>query len=62
MNIWNTLGKFGPTKITLLYVKRSKCKFAVEEIEYLRHVINAKGVIVDSSKVITMLEWLDSRV
>lgn len=24
-------------------------------------MINAKGVIVDSSKVITMLEWLDSK-
>lgn len=40
-----------------LFLKRSKCRFAMEEIEYLGHVINAQGVMADYSKVITMLDW-----
>ncbi|XP_035542078.1 uncharacterized protein K02A2.6-like [Juglans regia] len=40
-----------------LFAKRSKCRFVVGEIEYLGHVINANGVMVDPSKIATMLEW-----
>ncbi|XP_042952144.1 uncharacterized protein K02A2.6-like [Carya illinoinensis] len=40
-----------------LYAKRSKCKFAVGEIDYLGHVINANGVMADATKVAAMLEW-----
>lgn len=31
--------------------------FAVEEIDYLRHMINAQGVMTIYSKVVSMLEW-----
>lgn len=39
-----------------LYDKRSKWKFAVEEIDSLGHVINAQAVRANSSKVSGMLE------
>lgn len=40
-----------------LYVKKSKYKFMVEEIGYLGHVINVKGLMTDLSKVVSMLDW-----
>lgn len=40
-----------------LYAKRSKCKFGLEEINNLGHVISAKGVSADTSKITAMLEW-----
>lgn len=44
-----------------LYAKKFECKLAIKEIGYLGHVINVKGVTTDSSKVITMLEWLEPK-
>ncbi|GJZ96097.1 reverse transcriptase [Tanacetum coccineum] len=40
-----------------LYAKQSKCAFAVSEVEYLRHVISAKGVATDKSKILAMKGW-----
>ena len=40
-----------------LYVKLSKCEFGVDQIEYLGHVISAKGVAMDCKKVDCMLSW-----
>jgi hypothetical protein len=40
-----------------LYAKRSKCSFAVTQIEYLGHVISANGVATDPSKIDAMLKW-----
>jgi hypothetical protein len=35
----------------------SKCAFRLEEILFLRHVLTAKGIAVDPSKVKDILEW-----
>ena len=34
-----------------LYAKLSKCKFWLEEVAFLGHIINQKGVMVDPQKV-----------
>jgi hypothetical protein len=40
-----------------LFAKRSKCKFACSEIDYLGHIISAEGVKADSKKLSAMVEW-----
>jgi hypothetical protein len=40
-----------------LHAKFSKCAFWPEEIQFLRHVLSAKGITVDPSKVKDILEW-----
>lgn len=40
-----------------LFVKRSKCEFAREKIEYLGHVISKEGVEADKEKIIAMENW-----
>jgi hypothetical protein len=40
-----------------LYAKFSKCTFWLEEIQFLGHVLSAKGIAVDPSKVQNILEW-----
>ena len=37
-----------------LYAKRSKCKFACNEVEYLGHVITGAGIHTDPKKTIAM--------
>ena len=37
-----------------LYAKRSKCMFACTKVEYLGHVITAKGVHIVPKKVAAM--------
>lgn len=39
------------------YLKRSKCEFASNWIEYLGHVISKEGVTADYSKIKAMVEW-----
>jgi hypothetical protein len=41
-----------------LYAKFSKCEFWLSEVAFLRHVISARGVSVDSSKVKDVLNWV----
>jgi hypothetical protein len=40
-----------------LYAKFSKCAFSLEEIQFLGHVLSAKGIAVDPNKVKDILEW-----
>jgi hypothetical protein len=40
-----------------LYAKFSKCAFWLEEILFLGHVLSAKGIAMDPSKVKDILEW-----
>lgn len=40
-----------------LFAKASKCSFAQNQIDYLGHVISAKGVAVDPSKVKVVSNW-----
>jgi hypothetical protein len=39
------------------YVKRSKCSFAQPSLEYLGHIISAKGVATDPAKIAAVQGW-----
>jgi hypothetical protein len=41
-----------------LYVKFSKCEFWLTEVAFLGHVISARGISVDPSKVKDVLNWM----
>ncbi len=40
-----------------LYAKLNKCQFWLKEVSFLGHVLSAKGVAVDPSKVQEVLDW-----
>ena len=40
-----------------LHVKRSKCRFGVDQIEYLGHLVTAEGVKPDPAKVAVVAQW-----
>jgi hypothetical protein len=40
-----------------LYMKRSKCSFAQQKLEYLGHIISVEGVSTDPKKTADMLNW-----
>ncbi|GKD76875.1 putative mitochondrial protein [Tanacetum coccineum] len=44
-------------KDNTLYAKKSKCYFAIPQVEYLGHIISAQGVSVDPSKIEAMQKW-----
>ena len=35
----------------------SKCVFAVQQVEYLEHVISEQGVATDPQKIAAIVEW-----
>ncbi|GJX45785.1 ty3-gypsy retrotransposon protein [Tanacetum coccineum] len=39
------------------YVKRSKCIFGAEALEYLGHIISSRGVEMDPKKVLAVRDW-----
>jgi hypothetical protein len=40
-----------------LYAKLSKCEFWLGEVKFLGHVISKEGIVVDPTKVETVLSW-----
>ena len=40
-----------------LFVKETKCRFGVSQVDYLGHVISEQGVAVSPSKIQVVLEW-----
>jgi hypothetical protein len=43
-----------------LYAKFSKCEFWITQVAFFGHVISGGGVLVDSSKVRDVLNWMSS--
>ncbi|GJS88564.1 putative reverse transcriptase domain-containing protein [Tanacetum coccineum] len=40
-----------------LFAKFSKCKFWLQEVHFLRHVVNSNGIHVDHSKIEAVKNW-----
>lgn len=40
------------------FLKRSKCLFAQEQLEYFGHIINAKEVATDAAKIRAVQQWM----
>lgn len=40
-----------------LYVKFSKCKFWLTEVQFLGHIIGKDGIKFDPSKIETVMKW-----
>ena len=40
-----------------LYAKFSKCEFWLPEVKFLSHFVLESGVVVDSSKIETVMSW-----
>ncbi|KAI3518312.1 hypothetical protein L1887_06894 [Cichorium endivia] len=40
-----------------LYAKFSKCDFWLQEVQFLGHLVNQNGIMVDPTKVETVLKW-----
>jgi hypothetical protein len=40
-----------------ILIKKSKCSFALQELEYLGHLIGINGVSTDPSKVTSVHNW-----
>jgi hypothetical protein len=40
-----------------LFVKKAKCSFGVNEVEYLGHIVGREGVRVDPKKIQAMQDW-----
>ena len=48
------LQSFGDEK---LYAKFSKCKFWLDSISFLSHMMTKEGIMVDLAKVIAVHDW-----
>lgn len=48
---------FNRLQLHSLKVKESKCSFGVPQVEYLGHVISARGVAVDPQKIECIKNW-----
>lgn len=48
---------FSILELHQLYLKRSKCSFAQQSLEYLGHIISAKGVATDPMKTNAIAQW-----
>jgi hypothetical protein len=44
-------------KDNTLFIKKSKCSFAQQRLEYLGHVIGVQGVATDPSKIQAVKDW-----
>ena len=40
-----------------LFAKFSKCEFWLCEVQFLGHLVNKKGILVDPAKVEAMMQW-----
>ena len=40
-----------------LYAKFSKCEFWIQEVQFLGHVVNQEGIMVDPAKIEAVMKW-----
>ncbi|GJZ02191.1 putative reverse transcriptase domain-containing protein [Tanacetum coccineum] len=44
-----------------LYAKFSKCEFWIPKVQFLRHVIDSRGIHVDPAKIESIKDWVSSK-
>ena len=44
-----------------LYAKLSKCEFLLKEVFFLGHIVSAKGIRVDPTKIAAIVNWKPPR-
>nr|GEV49056.1 putative reverse transcriptase domain-containing protein [Tanacetum cinerariifolium] len=44
-----------------LYAKFSKCEFWIPKVQFLRHVIDSKGIHVDTAKIKSIKDWVSPK-
>jgi hypothetical protein len=44
-------------RVNKLFAKRSKCKFACNEVDTLGHIVSEHGVRADQGKIQAMIDW-----
>jgi hypothetical protein len=54
-HLWIVLGRL---RTHQLYAKFSKCKFWLEKIAFLEHILTAEGIEVDPSKIEVVSKWM----
>ena len=40
-----------------LFAKFSKCEFWLREVQFLGHLVNQKGILVDPAKIKAVMQW-----
>ena len=40
-----------------MYAKFSKCEFWLREVQFLGHLLNQKGILVDPAKIEAVMQW-----
>ena len=40
-----------------LYAKFSKCEFWIQEVQFLGHVVNQEGIMIDPAKIEAVMKW-----
>nr|GFB83253.1 hypothetical protein [Tanacetum cinerariifolium] len=44
-----------------LYAKFSKCEFWLSKVQFLRHVIDKEGILVDPAKIESIKDWASTK-
>ena len=44
-----------------LYAKFSKCEFWIQEVQFLGHVVNQEGIMVDPAKIEVVMKWVQRK-
>jgi len=44
-------------RVSKLFAKHSKCRFACNEVDYLGHIVSEHGVRADQGKIQAMIDW-----
>ena len=51
----------GALRMERLYAKFSKCDFWLREVQFLGHLVNQNGILVDPTKIEAVMQWEVSR-
>ncbi|XP_023754010.1 uncharacterized mitochondrial protein AtMg00860-like [Lactuca sativa] len=47
----------GVLRMERLYAKFSKCEFWLRDVQFLRHLVNQNGILVEPAKIEAVMQW-----